>query len=269
MKKPLLFLILLCSTYSWATMYQTTFPSAENPLSESGNWINGQSVGVNWANCSSTPGFVFGTQGLQKQYDDSTCVLFGSWGPSQTAQATVRVRASDNSSFEEVELRLHTTITAHSITGYEINCSVKSNNPYMQIVRWNGPLGSWTQLGGKSVGCGNGDVLKATISGSTITAYKNGAAAFSVSDSTFKGGAPGMGFYIESGAVGMEANYGFSEFSADDGTVTPSPAPTPTPTPAPTPTPTTTPTPTPTPTTTPTPTPTPAPRPRWVRHRWR
>ena len=52
--------------------------------------------------------------------------------------------SSASSVFEEVELRLRTTITPHSITGYEVNCSVSTNssNNYLQIVRWNGALGS-------------------------------------------------------------------------------------------------------------------------------
>ena len=221
MKKDLFFplLVLVVSTYSWGTMYQTNFPSTDNPLSESGNWVNGQVLGVDWANCRSTPGFGLGTQTLVKPYDDSTCVVAGSWGPDQTVQATVAVRATDSSSWEEVELRLRTTITAHSITGYEINCSVKGGSPYMQIVRWNGPMGSWSQLNGANVGCSNGTVIKATISGSTISVYRNNVPVMSWNDSTFKTGAPGMGFFLQNGSASMEANYGFSAFSADDGTV--------------------------------------------------
>lgn len=212
-------LLLVVSTYTWATMYQTNFPSTENPLLESGNWVNGQVMGVDWANCRSTPGFGFGTQALVKKYDDSTCVVAGSWGPDQTVQATVSVKASDSAQFEEVELRLRTTITAHSITGYEINCPVKSGNPYLQIVKWNGPLGSWQQLDGRGVGCGNGTVLKATISGSTITVYRNGSQVMQLNDGTFKSGSPGIGFFLQNGTTAQEANYGFSAFSADDGTV--------------------------------------------------
>jgi hypothetical protein len=119
--------------------------------------------------------------------------------------------------FEEVELRLRTTITAHSITGYEINCSVStnSNNFYLQIVRWNGPLNSWTGLNSAAVHAVNGDVLKATISGSTITAYLNGKQMVQVTDNTYTSGSPGMGFFLQ-GASGLNANYGFSNFTATD-----------------------------------------------------
>jgi len=103
---------------------------------------------------------------------------------------------------------------------------VIAGNPYMQIVRWNGAFGSWTQLDGRSVGCQNGDVLKATIVGSTITAYKNGTAVFSVNDSTFKSGSPGIGFYLQGGSSSLDSHFGFSSFSATDGSSTSSaPAP--------------------------------------------
>lgn len=199
------------------TPYSTNFTGTENPLSESGEWINGGTTGLDWHDCRKTPGLAFGTQPATVNYDDSTCVLTGSWGPDQTAQATVRVVSSDTTQFEEVEVRLHTTISAHSITGYEINCSVKPGNPYMQIVRWNGVLGSFTMLNGTGVGCVNGDVLKGANVGGVITAYKNGVAMFSVTDSTYTGGAPGMGFYIQGGSSSTNSDFGFSSFSASDG----------------------------------------------------
>ncbi len=85
----------------------------------------------------------FGTQpgngSGNAEYNDSTAVLAGTWGPNQTAQATIAVNNASGASwvFEEVELRLRTTISAHPITGYEINCSVSTNpnNFYLQIVR--------------------------------------------------------------------------------------------------------------------------------------
>jgi hypothetical protein len=68
------------------------------------------------------------------------------------AQGTIAVSNASGASgvLEEVEVRLRTNIDSHSITGYEINASVSTNpnNFYITIVRWNGPLGSWTQIGG-------------------------------------------------------------------------------------------------------------------------
>ena len=167
-------------------------------------------------------------------YADSTAVLAGTWGPNQTAQATISVTNAANVSgvFEEVELRLRTTITAHSITGYEVNGSVSANsaNFYIQIVRWNGPLGSFTLLNGTARHCVNGDVLKATISGSMITAYLNGVQVLQATDNTYSTGSPGMGFFLQ-GASGLDAHYGFSNFTTTDGS-TEAPSPTPRTTPA-------------------------------------
>jgi hypothetical protein len=205
--------------------YSTSFPLTENPISECGSWTNGGATGLDWHDCRTTTGFAFGTQPGTIDYDDSTCVLVGTWGPNQTAQATVHIAASDSTSYEEVEVRLHTTVTPHSITGYEINCSVKSGDPYLQIVRWNGPLANsgdtndgYTQLNGASVDCADGDALKATIdSNGLITAYKNGTVVETATDTTYTGGSPGMGFYIQGGASSTNADFGFSQFSATDG----------------------------------------------------
>lgn len=196
--------------------YKTQFPSAENPISEGGRWINGATEGVLWHNCRTTTNFAFGTQPATANFDDSICLLTGAWGNDQQAQATVRIVASDATQFEEVELRLRSAIATSSSTGYEINCSVKSGNPYMQIVRWNGGLGDFTLLDSRPVGCSNGDELKATIRGNAITAFKNGTAVFSATDSTYTNGAPGMGFYIQNGDSSTNSDFGFSSFSATD-----------------------------------------------------
>ena len=159
-----------------------------------------------------------GNAGGNAEYADSTAVLSGSWGPNQTAQATVFVTTPPPSyAFEEVEVRLRTTITPNSITGYEINCSVSTDpqKSYMQLVRWNGPLGSFTVLKGVTAHAVSGDILKATINGSTITAYLNGNQMFQYNDSTFTSGSPGIGFYLQ-GATGVNANYGFSSLRYSD-----------------------------------------------------
>lgn len=221
---------LLFAAPLFANSYTTSFAGTENPISESGAWINGGTAGLDWTNVRKTPGLAFGTiigtSGPPQQYADSTAVLTGTWGPAQTVQATVSVSSASSASgvFEEVELRVHTTITAHSITGYEINCSVAKNNSYNQIVRWNGALASWTQLSGGSEGCKNGDVLKATIDANgLITVYINGSPVETATDTTFKSGSPGVGFFLQ-GTTGLNANYGFSTFTASDGSSTTPPA---------------------------------------------
>jgi PKD repeat protein len=158
----------------------------------------------------------FGTEVNNGGFDDSTAILAGTWGPTQTVSAVVRIVSADSGDFEEVELRLRSAISAHSCTGYELNFSVKAGNPYAQIVRWNGALGDFTLLDARTVApITNGTIVKGTITNNTITTYINGVAIFSVTDSTFPTGSPGVGFYLS--GSGNNANYGFSSFTATDG----------------------------------------------------
>ena len=198
--------------------YSTTFPLTESVIAESGNWINGKASGVLWKDVSTIPGLAYGTESGSTMYDDSTAILTGTWNANQMAQATVHTVNQNSGIFEEVELRLRTTITANSITGYEFNFRCTSDgSQYAQIVRWNGPLGSFTLLDSRSgPGLHNGDVIKATAKGSTLTIYLNGTALYSVTDSTFASGSPGIGFYNQNGTTGNNKDYGFTSFSAAD-----------------------------------------------------
>jgi len=223
----LLALAFLSGAEAIATTYTTSFPLTENPISENGNWINGGTVGLDWSNVQTTggsPGKAYGTQnGATAEYNDSIALLTGTWGPNQTVTATVYTTITGNSNFEEVELHVRSSLSAHNSTGYEINFSVNPSNPYVQIVRWNGPFGSWTELNGTgSYGAKNGDVIMAKVdSTNTITAYINGTAVLSWQDSTFTTGSPGVGFYAQSTTGTITDNqYGFTNFSATDGTST-------------------------------------------------
>src|ERR1700759_2669448 len=127
MKTLVISLFLAASAF--ANSYTTSFPATENPISESGMWINGGTTGVNWTDVQTTPGLAFGTMPGDGSgvavYADSTAVLAGSWGPDQTPTATLFISNGSElpGLFEECELRLRTTIQAGSITGYEINAS--------------------------------------------------------------------------------------------------------------------------------------------------
>ena len=214
---------------AWAEkprIYRTRFPLTENPISEGGNWINGQAAGLDWANIRTTRGFAFGTESGMVKYADSTALLKGTWGPNQTVQATVRTVNQNEKIYEEVELRLRSSLSPHKATGYEVNFRcLKTPKAYTQIVRWNGALGSFTILksvGGSRFGVTTGDVVKATIVGNVITSYINGVQVLQVTDSTFSAGSPGIGFYLE-GATGVNADFGFTSFSAAPTTSEPSP----------------------------------------------
>jgi hypothetical protein len=199
--------------------YTTTFPLTENPISENNVWINGGVTGLDWRNVRTTPGLAFGTQTGSAGFDDSIAILPGTWGQDQTVTATVHsVNQQTGSIFEEVELLLHFQINAHSARGYEVNfrCT-HDGTQYTQVVRWNGPLGNFTRLDSRAgPGISNGDTVKATIVGSLITVYINNVAIFSVNDTTWTDGNPGMGFFLQ-GATGLTSNYGFTSYTASDG----------------------------------------------------
>src|SRR5262245_29798940 len=98
-----------------AATYTTNFPLTENPISEGGDWINGLTNGIDWADVATTPGKASGTQtGTGLGYADSTALLTGTWGADQTAQATVYITSEDRThDTEEVELRLRSSLSPH------------------------------------------------------------------------------------------------------------------------------------------------------------
>ena len=221
-----------CSTSSKATngakaagsgqTYSTSFPTTEEPLSEGGCWINGKTMGLDWADVLTSPGLAFGKD-LPSQYADPTAVLTGMWGSDQEAEAKIWVERPLSGCCREVELRLRTTIAPHLITGYEIMCSVAYTDPYLTIARWNGPLNDFTYIGRAKIGCADGDVLKAVALGDTITVYKNSVKVLEAKDSQFSsGGSPGIGFWDTTNSIWRKLGFrssptfGLSSFSATD-----------------------------------------------------
>jgi hypothetical protein len=231
----LLELVLLPGVGAQGSTYSTNFPLTENPISEGGRWAGGSAAGGNfWGNVQTTAGFAFGVS-EPTQFGDPTAILSGTWGPNQTAQATVKINTTPNGTCcHEAEVRLRNTISAGKITGYEVYCSVMPGSPYCHIASWGGGNGVWVNMesNSPSLYLKNGDVLKGTVTGTnpaTITMYINGSQVLSVQDTgsfTFSdgkrygpwtSGAPGIGFYNN-----QDSNwnrFGFSSFSATDGGV--------------------------------------------------
>jgi hypothetical protein len=197
--------------------YTTNFPLAENPVSENGHWINGGTAGQDWTNVSTANGRAIGHESGTVNYTDATALLTGTWGPDQSASAKVYSINQNDACYQEVELRLRSSLSAHNCSGYEISmkCS-KTSGAYLIIVRWNGRLGDFTiltQLNGASYGVANGDTVKATITGNVIAAYINGVKKAEATDDTYASGYPGMGFNLY-GCTGNNADYGYTWFSA-------------------------------------------------------
>lgn len=231
MKKFLISLFLIFFSLNvFGALYNTTFTGAnENPISENSHWINGGTVGLDWSDCAINNHIAYGAQTTENPsgnpFNDSTAVLTGTWAPNQSATATVYIDRSGNlnNSFLEMELRLNTTISAHSITGYEIDFSANvppTRTGYIFIVRWNGPFGSFTGVGpgtnGAAVNLHTGDIVSANNSNGVIRVYINGTNFLTATDTTYTGGSPGIGFDI-AGDHSLKTGLGFSSFSAYDG----------------------------------------------------
>lgn len=185
--------------------YATSFATTEYPISERGVWISGKTIGLDWTNIATTTGLAYGTESGKgkgdEAYDDSTALLTGTWEPDQTTEAEVHSINQRDDHFEEVELRLRSTLNSHFATGYEVlfRCS-KTANAYASIARWDGELGKFTYLSqkkGPEFGVKDGDVVKATIVGDVITAYINDVPVMQAADKTYSRGNPGMGFWFK------------------------------------------------------------------------
>jgi hypothetical protein len=212
------------ATSSGGGDYSTNFPLTENPISEGGKWINGG--GLDWQNVRTMSNRAFGTgftggSGNGTEYDDNLAHLapsFRTFNSNQYAEGVVyRASGYSPSSNHEVELLLRFSLTPHTARGYEI---LYSHDGWLVIVRWNGPLSSYTEIAstGGPVGgqqAQDGDVIRAEISGNVIRVYKNGALALTGSDSTWSSGQPGIGFWVRAPGTTL-SSYGWRSFEAGD-----------------------------------------------------
>jgi hypothetical protein len=213
--------------------YTTNFLTTEQPVSEGRKWISGRAAGLDWADVRTGVGLAYGTENGKgkgnEAYDDSTALLSGTWGPDQTVEAEVRSIRPNDDDFEEVELRLRSSLSRHRSTGYEVlfRCS-KTANAYASIVRWEGPLGKFTYLSqnkGSKYGVTQGDIVKATVVGNVITGYINDVEVIRAIDDTYAQGSPGMGFWFKRSSskrfwvgknVDVDTDCGFRRFAAWD-----------------------------------------------------
>jgi hypothetical protein len=166
-------------------------------------------------------GYAYGTPSAVP-YSDPTAILAGSWGADQYIEGIVYSAGPNPSQYEEVELRLRTTITAHSITGYEIfnRCLRGDAASYLIIAKWPGPLATnasdftilFSQTG-PDWGVRDGDVVSAEIIGDTITVRVNGVLKATVVDpSPVPSGSPGIGMNYGAGQTPL--NYGWKFIAA-------------------------------------------------------
>jgi hypothetical protein len=209
------------STTCFCQTYTTTFAGTENPLSERGKW---SSSGLDWTNIRKSNGLAYSTQTGTKigkfKYDDSFAVLSG-FPPDQEAWGEAHISKPNSKCNQEIEILLRFTRSPHNSTGYEClaRCT-DDDSSYLEIVRWDGPVGKFTYLSrnnGKRFGIKNGDTLKASSIGNVITVYVNGVEKSRDTDDTFNTGNPGIGGFLACSngqGVGTNADFGFVSFTA-------------------------------------------------------
>jgi hypothetical protein len=183
------------------------FIGIEDPLSEGGAWSNN---GLDWARVAKTDGMAAGTQNGNNGYDDSYATLSG-FPPNQSARAVVQIKDGiDLSCTHEVELHLRWSDAPNLARGYEVGLGL---GRYVGIVRWNGPIGDFTELAFLWIPqVKDGDVFRATAVGNVITAYLNGVPLLQVTDSTYSAGNPGIGFFRRD--CGTNQDFTFRGFKA-------------------------------------------------------
>jgi hypothetical protein len=224
--------------------YRTSFERDENPISEGGMWLNGKKEGIDWADVITKSGGAYGSvtrmavaerrveQGNldsssgegsapEGDYDDPTAVLSGAWGKNQHAKGKVFSRNPTDEYFQEVELRLRSTMSPHVCTGYEVffRC-LKTDQGYAEIVRWNGKVGDFTSLKklvGARFGVDDGDEVEATIQGNLLKGFINGVEVISATDDVFDSGSAGIGFNFFVGNTNVDHGFTYFEVDTDDG----------------------------------------------------
>jgi len=201
-----------------ATTYTTTFELSEKPISEQGAWRRLNAAGTPVATAG---GLAFGTQTGSGGFDDSYAYLSG-FPPNQAASAVVHLdKGISTNTTHEVEILLRWSDSADGTRGYE--CNFAYNGQYQDIVRWNGPKGSFTYLvptltASIPGGLHDGDTVSAQIVGKTITTFVNGKKILSVDDDTFKDGNPGMGFF-RGAPSGPQTDFALTQFTATSSVV--------------------------------------------------
>ena len=213
-------IIITITAHTNAQTYTTDFSLTENPISGNGRWKNGGNTGLDWNNVRTISGIACGTQtGVDtgaRRYNDSYAILSG-FPPDQMAEGVVHFVNPLSTRNQEVEILLRWSSTAHSAQGYEcLARCINSADSYMEIVRWNGPLGDFTYIAkmhSSSAGINDGDTIKATIIGNLISFYRNGILKLQCTDNTYSTGNPGVGFFLQ-GCKGTNTDYGFTSFRA-------------------------------------------------------
>jgi hypothetical protein len=152
-------------------------------------------------------------------YTDPTAILTGTWGADQMGEATAYCANPSLVYGQDIEIRLRSSVTGHSNTGYEVFWGCRTGSTaFAWVVRWNGKKGDFTVLQrrtGSDYGVVTGDKIKAIVIGDRIKGYINDVEVLMVVDSTpITSGNPGIGFNANVGTTNVD--FGFQDFTATD-----------------------------------------------------
>lgn len=203
--------------------FTTSWPATENPVSQGGIWTpRGLTDGLDWTNPQTVPGIFFGTQTGDDGDNDSISLIAGPWTNDIDITGTVHIGTRPGT-FAEIALLLRGAISAHSAKLYEcyFSCAA-SPNRYAHITRWEGPFNSFTDLvsldNSTAPTLNNGDLVRATIVGTLITVYVQGAQVMQhdISGDTTKWttGLPGMSNFAQT--LAANSNWGWSSVTCKD-----------------------------------------------------
>lgn len=208
----------------------TSFPLTENPIAEGGKWIGGATVGLDWSDVKTTPGYAGGTiVNPSPPFNDAVALLSGTWGADQQASAHVKNTTKQAGFNQEVAFRLRSSLAPHRCDGYEVGFRCFDGAGwYAFVVRWNGPLNDFDELLHQTTGPGifTGDFLSAAAIGPVLSGSINGVVAVTWDTTSDAGpvsaagparylsGRPGMGFFQHGQTTATLPDFGFTDFAA-------------------------------------------------------
>ena len=216
--------------------YSTTFDGTENPLSESGTWLNaGGAVAQYWQEMQKSGGRAYGS-GTTEAYEDCVAIINPSvipFDPDHVVRAAFHITEGyTTGTTHEAQILLRGAFGDDHIEGYEVLFQLGSSTP--AVMKWYGAGGGsfFAELTGgssSSLTFQHGDICIAQVSGTnpalievfrdrggTVNAWRSVTDTGTVLSSApiLTSGQPGVVSFSRSG-VTLDA-YGWDSFEASD-----------------------------------------------------
>jgi len=209
---------------SSVTLFDTSFPATENPISEGGIWQNGgQGGSMPFGNVQTISGKAMAAAYVAAgEYTDASAIIdpsFRNYGPDQWAEVTVyRDVAYTNTAAHELIIALRGTVNVNGPNYYPHYHLLLTMGGGFQLFWLNGVYGDFTEITGITTSNGGisnlvtGDVLRGEIQGTAIRLYLNGTLRYNATDSNITTGQPGMMFFVREGAGQDYSKFCISRF---------------------------------------------------------